>query len=533
MLRFITQNHQSLFESNERSTGLARKSLRGGATTLITQGVQFGLQMSGTVILARLLTPGDYGLLGMAVIVIGFATIFQDAGLSTATIQYEQITHEQISSLFWINVFVSILIAVCVFASAPLVGWFFEKPELIPIIAVLSICFIINGLSVQHQSLMQRNMRFFAMGCIRIVSQAVTLLLTVILALRGWHYWALVGGSLASSVASTLTAFLLCPWLPGLMRKNTGVRKMLRFGAHMTGFNVINYFSRNADNLLIGKFIGPNALGLYTKAYTLFMLPIGQIRSPMNSVAMPVLSSLKDHPDRYIKYFQRFVDIMASLTIPLMIYCAFEADFLIRLLFGSQWLGAVSVFRILAIAGLIQPIYSTAGLVQISHGYSKQYFIWGCISAFVFILAFASGLPFGIEGVAGFYAAANYILFIPALIYCCRRTPIKLSLYLKTASIPLGISLVAAGISIAASWMIHGWVLKHLSFLCIYVAIVFISYFFRKALRETIGLFAADSSFQSLHRRQPIEEPAGFEKKEDSEMTVLNQTVDKFGSKHA
>lgn len=505
MLKFSVQDRTSLFESGERNAALAQKSVRGGVAMMMSQGVQFCLQMAGTVILAWLLTPGDYGIIGMVAIVTGFAQIFQDAGLSTATIQKDQITHRQISSLFWINVFVSVIVCACVLASAPVIGWFFGKPELIPVTAVLSLCFIMNGLSVQHRSLLQRQLRFGASGTILIASQLITLLVSILLAYLGWGYWALVAGSLAAAITSSLAAFILCPWIPGWIRKGTGVRKMLTFGGHITGNNIINYFSRNADNLLIGKFIGADALGLYAKAYSLFMLPISQIRGPMNTVALPVLSALKDQPERYIKYYQRFVDILASLTIPLMIYCACEADFLISLL-GPQWLEAVPVFRILAIAAVIQPVYTTAFLVQVSHGYSKQYFIWGCVSAIVFISAFVCGLPYGISGVAAFYAVANYLLFIPTLLYCFHRTPVTVPLFLRTMLLPLGISLVAAGVSIAVTWFIESWIVKHVAFICLDAAIIFCAYFFRKSLRETIRLFAADLGIRFKRTDSSIKE---------------------------
>jgi O-antigen/teichoic acid export membrane protein len=498
MLKTFVLDRESLFDSSGRDASLAQKSIRGSAATLITQGVLFSLQMGGTILLARLLTPGDYGIIGMVAIVIGFAEIFRDAGLSTATIQNEQITHEQISSLFWVNTFIGIFLFVCLLSGAPLIGWFYKKPELIPVTAVLSLSFVLNGLAIQHLSLLQRHMRFGTIGIIRISSQAIALLIAIFLAYRGWHYWSLVGSSIVTAVAITLISFLFCPWLPGWIRKGIGSRKMLRYGGHLAGSNIINYFSRNGDNLLIGKFIGTDALGLYAKAYSLFFLPISQIRVPMNSVALPVLSTLKDQPERYIKYYQRFVDIMASLTMPLMTYCVFEADFLIRVILGSQWLGAIPVFRILAIAALIQPVYSTAHLVQLSYGYSKQFFILTCLSALVFVTSFIIGLPFGIEGVAAFYTAANYVLFFPTLKYCYRRTPITVSLFLKTISIPLGISIAAAGVSALVAWLIHDWLVKHLVFLLIYVAIIFGSYLFRKALRETIGLFAAEGAFHFI-----------------------------------
>ncbi|MBN1126167.1 MAG: oligosaccharide flippase family protein [Sedimentisphaerales bacterium] len=434
-----------LFQSGHLSRDLARKSVRGGMTTIGSQGVQFVLRIAGTAVLARLLTPADYGLIGMVMVVVNFATMFKDAGLSMATVQKKDITHEQISTLFWLNILISVVLCLCVLACSPLVAWFYGKPELTTVTVALSFSFILSGLTIQHEALQRRHMRFGTLAGIRIASQVITMIVTIGLALFGWRYWALVGGTLAHAFAGSLLTFLFCPWVPGRMQKGTGVREMLKFGGYLTGFNSINYFARNADNVLIGKFIGAEALGFYSRAYTLFMMPISQIRGPINQVALPVLSSLRNEPERYVKYYQYILDIMATLTFPMMVYCAIEADFLIRLLLGPQWLGAVPVFRILATVGLIQSIATTWGFVVISCGYVKRYFFWGTINAIICVLSFILGIPYGINGVAGFYAIANYIMLFPTLWICFSGTPVSVSLFCKTILAPFCVSILATG----------------------------------------------------------------------------------------
>ncbi|MBT4511719.1 MAG: oligosaccharide flippase family protein, partial [Chloroflexi bacterium] len=325
---------------------------------------------------------------------------------------------------------------------------------------------------------------------VQIVSQIITVVVTILLALNGWRYWALVGGSLTTAAITTALTFFFCPWVPGRMRKGTGVRDMLKFGGHLTGFNFINYFSRNADNILIGRYIGADALGLYAKAYQLFMMPISQIRGPLTQVAMPVLCSLKDQPERYVKYYQRLLDILATLTIPLTIYCAIEADFLIRLLLGSQWVAAVSVFRILAIAGLFQAIASTRGLVLISYGFSRRYFYYGAFNAVLCVVSFIVGIPYGIEGVAASYTIANYLFLVPALFYCFSKTPVTVSLFFKTLFLPLLTGTLAGGgvllfkhVWPSELFIIHG--LSLVLFGLLYIGLSFC----RQSIRETWNMF--------------------------------------------
>lgn len=480
-------DHQNLFASNHLNSGLAQKSVRGGMTTMGAQGIQFILQVTSTVLLARLLTPSDYGMVGMVTVVVNFAAMFKDAGLSMATVQQEKITHEQISTLFWLNVLISAFLGLCVIASSPMVAWFYGKAELTTVTAALSISFIFSGLTIQHKALQRRHMRFVTLAAIQIISQVITLAMTIILALFGWRYWALVGGALTNALTGSLLTVFFCPWIPGRMQRGTGVRKMLKFGGHLTGFNFINYFSRNADNILIGRFIGADALGLYSKAYELFMLPISQIRNPLEQVAMPVLSTLRKKPLRYALYYQRILDILASLAMPLTTYCAVEADFLIRLLLGSQWIDVVPVFRILTIAGLVQSIASTRGLVLISCGFSKRFFYWGLFNAIVCVTSFVVGLPYGIQGVAMSYTIANYAILIPSLFYCFNKTPIKVSLFFKTLLPPLATSVVAGSIILLLK---HFWLndsaIFHAMCLCIFSFVYVGLSLFRQSIRETM-----------------------------------------------
>ena len=230
-----------LFDSTNLSSDLAGKSVRGGMATMGSQGVCFVLQMASTMVLARLLTPADFGLIAMVTVVVNFATMFKDAGLSMATVQKDKISHEQISTLFWINVLISVVLGLCVLAGSPLVAKFYGKPELTAVTAILSLSFILSGLSIQHATLLRRHMRFGNLAIVQIVSQVITLAVTILLALNGWRYWALVGGSLATALSTVVLTFIFCPWIPGRMQKGTGVRNMLKFGGHLTGFNFINY----------------------------------------------------------------------------------------------------------------------------------------------------------------------------------------------------------------------------------------------------------------------------------------------------
>lgn len=415
----------TLFESGHLSHDLTKKSVRGGMTTMAAQAVQFVLQLAGTMVLARLLTPNDYGLVGMVTVIVNFAEMFKDAGLSMATVQKDKISHEQISTLFWLNVLISAFLGLCVLVCSPFVAWFYGKPELTAVTAALSISFIVTGLTIQHSALLQRNMQFGTLAFIKITSYIISIIVAIILALAGFRYWALIGGTIATALSGTLLTLYLCPWLPGRMKKGAGVRNMLMFGGHLTGFNFVNYFSRNADNILIGKFIGADALGLYAKAYQIVYMPLVNIRNPINSVAIPALSSLKNDPERFRRYYGKVVFVLAFCSMPIMAFCIMFPKELILLVFGEQWLSMKEIFRLLAIAGFIQPVTGTRGALLIACGQSKLYLYMGIITAIISIIGFCIGIIWGAIGVAASVVFVIYIQQYPMFSIAFRYVPVS------------------------------------------------------------------------------------------------------------
>jgi len=479
--------HDVIFESTGLSRDLVGKSVRGGVVTLTAQMIQIFLRTAGTMVLARLLTPADFGLIGMVAIVINFVAMFTDSGLSMATVQRDEINPAQISTLFWINVLISSILGLCVLAGSPLVAMFYGRPELTAITAVLSCSFIISGLSIQHTALLRRHMRFGTLAIIIIVSQVLYFVSTIMFAILGLSYWALVIGAMVSSVATVILTFLFCPWIPGRMKRGTGVRDMLMFGGNLTGFTFINFFSRNADKLLIGKYIGADALGFYDKAYQLFMLPISQIRGPITQVAMPVLSSLREQPERYIRYYRRLLDVLALLTIPISLYCLLEADFIIRLLLGPGWLDVIPLFQILAITGLVQPTMGTAGVVLLSLGHPGRLVMIATFTGTATILSFVIGVQFGTVGVATAYTAITYVLLFPRLFWYFHETPVSVRLFLSAHVSPALISILSAEVAVIVvmTWT-NGSTLSHFSFLLVYTIVYTGLSFCQKSVRNII-----------------------------------------------
>jgi len=203
---------------------------------MAAQGVRFFLRMGSTVVLARLLTPQDFGLIAMVTVITGFVMMFKDMGLSMATVQRDEVNHAQISTLFWINVGLSLCVMLLTAALAPVIAWFYGEPRLVWVTLALASAFIFGGFTVQHQALLRRQMRFGTLAVIGIISMVVGIITAIIAALSGAGYWSLVLMQLATAITIAIGVWVGCDWRPGLFVRRSGIRKMLAFGGNLTGF---------------------------------------------------------------------------------------------------------------------------------------------------------------------------------------------------------------------------------------------------------------------------------------------------------
>lgn len=409
------------FRTDHLTADLKGHTARGGIVTVASQGVKFFLAMAATVVLARLLTPQDYGLVGMVAVVTGFISMFKDLGLSAATIQKEEVTDDQISTLFWINVGLSVGVMLLTVAIAPGVAWFYGEPRLTMITVGFSAGFLFGGFTVQHEALLRRQMRFSALASIEIISIVAGMVGAIVLAWRGAAYWALVSAQLVQGFAYAIGIWIVCGWRPARPVRYSGVRSMLAFGGNLTGFHIVNYFARNLDNMLIGRFWGSAQLGLYAKAYQLLMLPIDQINEPITSVAVPALSRLTEFPERYRRAYGRLLEKIAMLTMPLMAFMIVTSDWFVLLLLGPRWAEVSRIFALLGIAGMIQPICNTSGWLFISQGRTHHMFQWGLIGSTIVVISIVAGLPWGAVGVASSYSITFLLIVAPLLFWFVGR----------------------------------------------------------------------------------------------------------------
>lgn len=429
---------------------LKARSVRGGALTVAAQVAKYGVDIVSIVVLARLLSPGDFGLVAMVAAVVGLLGTFKDAGLSMATIQREGVSHEQVSTLFWVNVVASIALALLVAAIAPAVAWFYDEARLIGITVALGSSFIFAGLMAQHVALIRRQMRFRALAWVEVGSHGVGAIAGVTAALAGWGYWALVLRGLTASLVLMLAIWAAVPWRPDRPRFAAGSGSLLRFGGYVSGFRAVNYLGRNLDNVLIGRFLGDATLGIYSKAYQLLMLPIRMVNGPITGVALPALSRLQSNPERLRSYYYKALGLIVTLSMPLVAWVASVADSFVLTLLGEQWVEAVDIFRILTIPAFIGTFNVATGWVFVSLGHVRRQMLSGIVNTLLGAVAIVIGLRWGIVGVAWALVVSALIRRPLTIAYCYRGTPFTLTELLAVLWRPAIAAVFAGAVSFHA-----------------------------------------------------------------------------------
>jgi O-antigen/teichoic acid export membrane protein len=407
-------------------TNLRQRTVSSGLVTAAAQGAQFFLNLAYVMVLARLLVPQDFGLVAMVTTVMGFLRIFRDAGLSMATVQRQEITHAQVSNLFWVNVALGGVATLLVAASAPAVAWFYREPRLVGITLVLSITFVLTSSAVQHIALLNRQMRFGVIAVIDVVSMLVAYLIAVGMALWRYGYWALVFANLVQVTIKLVLSWSISRWRPQLPSRNTQTWDLLSFGANVTAASLMYEVARGGDSLLIGRFFGATGLGLYSRGSILLMRPIEQFVAPINAVLVPALSRIQSQDDRYRRTFLQVFEAIALISFLFTgLFLALSRPVTLAVL-GPKWEGAIVIFAGFTMAVLAYPLFAASGWLFASQGRGKDWVLTSAIMSGVTLCSFIAGLPFGPAGVAIFYSASCVLIQLPVVYYIAgRRGPVN------------------------------------------------------------------------------------------------------------
>ena len=427
--------------------GFRVRVVSGAAVTGAAQGLKLALQLVSVVVLSRLLAPADFGLVAMAAPLIAFMAMFRDLGLNSAVVSAPTINGAQLSTMFWVNVGVSVGITALLVLAAPLAGWFYGNPDVVPIMAALALTIPLAGLSSQHEALVNRNLRFGRLAATEVCAAASGLLAAIAVAWAAPGPWALVASSAAAGVVSLAGLWASSGWRPGRPGPVAGIRSFLHFGVGLTTFNLSNFLSRNLDNVLIERYACPTQLGFDDQAYKLLLFPLSQVNNPIGRVLIPVLSRLVDEPERYRRAYMRTLQQMLMLTLPLVVFLLSSADTLIPFVLGPKWAPSVPIFLWLGLAAIHQPLSATCGWLFISQSRTTEFAQWGAVVAITSIAAFVAGLPWGAVGVAAAYGLSDLLIRMPVLwFWVGRRGPMRTRDLLALAAPNVVANIAAAGV---------------------------------------------------------------------------------------
>jgi PST family polysaccharide transporter len=396
-------------------SNLRGRAVSGGVITLLSQAVTFGVSLATAVVLGRLLEPADFGLVAMVTTITGFLRVFKDAGLSTATVQRENVTQAQVSNLFWVNVVVSASLCLLVAGLAPVVAWFYREPRLAGVTLALSTTFALSGAAVQHQALLKRQMRYASLALITICSAGLGLLVGIAMACLGYGYWSLVGMQLGTTVVELAVTLIISRWRPHLPKRGSGTRALLKFGVSLTVADVFRRIAYSADTLLIGRFYGATAVGLYSRGAVLLLRPFEQVLFPLESVFMPVLSRLQDNPERYRRTFLHAYNAIALVSFPAAGLGLALGQPVVLLLLGPKWIEVAPIFSWFTVAALFLPLYYAVMWLLNSQGRGKEIITTALIFSATTIGSFLAGLPFGPVGVAMAFSCVGLVVRLPIL----------------------------------------------------------------------------------------------------------------------
>jgi PST family polysaccharide transporter len=436
---------------------LKEKAIRGGFIKIWTQAASFLLRTGTLIVLARLLEPKDFGLVAMVTAVTGIFDIFKTAGLSIVTIQRDTISDEQVSTLFWVNIGIGALLSALTFAIAPALAAFYHEPRLFWVAFALAFGFLVNAAGVQHNALLQRQMRFGTLAAIDIACLSASAVVGVGMALLGYGYWSLVGMTLTQPAVATSGAWLLARWVPGRPRRCVGVGSMLKFGGTVTLDSLVTYIGYNAEKILLGRFWGTEALGIYGRAYQLVNLPTRNLNSAIGGVAYSALSRLQNDPPRFKSYFLKGYSLVLALTLPITIGCALLANDLVLVVLGPKWKNAVALLRLLAPTILAFALIDPFSWLLVATGKVMRSLKIGLVIAPLVIAAYFIGLPYGPKGVAIGYSAMMTLLIIPVIAWCKHGTVIGSRDVWRAVRPPLLSGLVATTLTLGGSlFLIQG-----------------------------------------------------------------------------
>jgi O-antigen/teichoic acid export membrane protein len=449
----------SYFEDLAASPDLGRLAKRGGFASVSSVYVNGVLQIIGVIVLARLLTPEDFGLVAIVMALTRFAPLLVDFGTADATTQTNKITQGQSSTLFWLTSGIGCAVAVSLVVCSPLIAWLYHEPRLQPISMYSGLTFAFAGVSGQHLALLRRTMQFGVIAKMQILGAVAGLVCAIVIARCGYGYWALVARPIVTAACIAAGAWLACRWRPGYPVFDAEVKSMIGFGMHVLTASIPSSMTRVADRIALGLFSTPRDLGFYQNAQNMyenaFLAPLDQL----HNVGSAGLSKLQSNPRTLQQKYEATLSALAFFVMPTAAILSVTGQDVVVMLLGATWRVSGLLLSLMALRGIVEFIEMSQGWLHVASGRADRWKYSAFVSAIVRVAAILGGLPFGAVGVVIALVAAGWVIALPSVTYAGRPLGIGASLVIRAVGGPL----LGATIAVAAGWWLQSTFFSDLS----------------------------------------------------------------------
>ena len=431
-------NSRQTIPSEASGAALKQQSFRSGLITFAAQPVKLVIGIGATAILARLVAPADFGLLAMVAPLLGLADSLSNLGMETATVQKQNLNHQQASAAFWLSLKVNAVVILLVVGMGPVLAWFYGQPALVPITFAMAAGAFGLCVSFQQSAILRRQMRFGLLTIIEVVAIVLATGCALTAAWLGWGYWALVLQVVVMQLVQGVAYWMTCDWRPSRVSTQLAapgadgnIRDLFSYGMNLSAFRFITRIGMQMDRVLVGYISGATALGFYDVAYRWAYFPFVQVYTPLFDVVISSLSRAYAEPATYRKYCRWGLMPLFAICMPALAFLYVTATDILLILLGEQWLPAIPIFQLLVIAMYVGTLYRVTKWLYISSGQTQHQLYWGLIHTPVMIGAVAIGAHWGAYGIAMGYTVGMCLLTYPSVAFCLQRLPLTMGDFLS------------------------------------------------------------------------------------------------------
>jgi O-antigen/teichoic acid export membrane protein len=481
--------------STADASDLREKVVGGLGWKLLTQIIAQGSRTIVAIVLAHLLTPHDFGLAAMALVFTSFAWIFADLSLGSALIQRPTLTEADRSTVFWTTLTAGAVMTVVGVALAPLAGVFFSMPSVTPLFAAASSLTFLSALAGTQTALLTREMKFRTLEIRTIASTLFGTAVAIPMALVGFGAWTIIGQAICTAAVSAFLVWRLSTWRPKWMYSRESLRTFGSFGIKTLFSKILGYLILNTDNLLIGRYLGSTALGVYTIAYNVMFLGADRVAVPIQTVFYSAFARLQDDPVRLGRAWLRGTELVSAINVPAFLGLVIVAPDFVPVVLGPRWHNAVPVLQLLCLAGVVHSFQTLDWSVIQAMGRPGRVLRFMTFSASITVIAFALGLRWGLVGVAGLFAVARTVAAIAFTWLTCRTIGMPVRGFIQSAgrvgalSFPMAVAVYTARVALVHAGFPAGLRLAVLVFLGIGVYVGTVAWRAPGLVAEIRGLF--------------------------------------------